>query len=1534
MNCALPSRSSVGWLLSAVCLLLWSELSSLADTLVPFGAEWRYFIGTEDASSPRENWRKPAFPDQSWDMGPAPVGYGEPDIMTGIPSSQVGNWLSVFFRRAFVVAAPGRVSQLDLAVRVDDGFVVWINGVEVGRYNVPSGDLDFFANGLSAIEPSTITLALTNNVPGLLVAGSNVLAIQVFNANFTSSDLLFDAELSSASDATPPSVVEVSPSANATVRELGLISVIFSESVAGVHASDLLINGVAATSVKAISPREYTFTCPQPPVGRVQVAWAGGHGIGDLASPANPFGGGTWSYTLDPSVAPAGMVISEFMADNTAGIRDDDGDRSDWIELRNAGSEPVDLSGWSLTDDATALRKWTFPRWVVPANNGHLLVWASEKDRTNSSTPFHTNFKLGTTGEYLALVDPHTNIVSEFAPAYPPQQANVSYGRDRVDAQLVGYFTISTPGSPNSVSGSGFVAKPVFSLQGGTYTNDTITVSIAAGASEVRYTVDGSIPTQTSPLYTSPLNIEVTTVLQARAFAPGLLPSEVEMRVYTLLNTGFSEFGSNLPILIINTAGRGIQQDQRVRAFVTAFEPHQGRAQLRATPDFESAAQIEVRGQTSSGFPKQPYNLEINDLYGNDLEVPLLGLPAESDWVLHNPYSDKCLMNNFLAFELHRKMGHYAPRCRFVEVFVKTSRGRVAYPSDYRGVYVLMEKIKIDKNRVDIEPLTPAHNKEPEITGGYIIKKDKNSPGDMDFFTSGGGGFSGQHLKYHEPKPREITPAQSEWILQYINRFEQSLYASDWLRRTGTNHYSHYIDVDSFVDHHWIVEFTKQIDGYRLSNYMSKDRGGKLRMEPIWDWNLALGNADYLDGWNATGWYYPQLGDMEHIWLRRLICGTPNGYDKAGDPDFNQKIVDRWSVLRTNVLSAAQVLARIDEIAAYLDEAQARDFSRFPRLNNYVWPNPSFYIAPTYAQIIQAMKTWVNNRYNWIDAQILKAPQLSRSSGPVPTGARVTLTAPTGAILFTLDGTDPRLPGGTINPLAKTYSGQAVTLESNARLFARARNGSEWSGPAVATYVVATPPLVITEIMYNPAALSGDTNTGAFEFIELKNIGTAELSLSGFAIGGGVDYRFGSSSTVARLAPGAHVLVVKNRAAFLTRYPSSAALVAGEYAGSLNNAGDRLILTGPLQEPILDFRYENDWYRVTDGAGFALVVRNERAGLSSWNEPGNWRASALPGGSPGADDPTPTAIPPILVNEVLTRPGAGETDLIELYNPGLAAVNIGGWSMTDDFDLPRKYVFPPGTILNPTSYLLLDRATFFGAGTNGFALNAAGDAIYLFSASGTELTGYAHGFRFGAADTGVSFGRHLTSTGEERFVAQTRSTFGAANAGPRVGPMVINEIMFEPGSTGGENNTEHEFLELLNISGESISLTDPASRTNPWRLRGGADFDFPTGSSVPPMGYVVLVSFDPSNAALAAGFRTKYGIGGDVQLFGPYSGALSNSGERLSLLKPALIPSGANTNLAYVLVDEVAVSRRSSLAFRRERDWPFFRKNRCGKLWR
>ena len=224
------------------------------------------------------------------------------------------------------------------------------------------------------------------------------------------------------------------------------------------------------------------------------------------------------------------------------------------------------------------------------------------------------------------------------------------------------------------------------------------------------------------------------------------------------------------------------------------------------------------------------------------------------------------------------------------------------------------------------------------------------------------------------PKSDKITQPQFDYLTGYLNSFEAALYGPNW--RDPLNGYPSFIDADSFVDYHWIVEYSKNIDGTRISNYMNKDRNGKVKMEPIWDWDLSWGNANYLTGGNTNGWYYPLLGDSDDLWLRKLRT----------DPDFYQRIIDRWGALRSNVFLPTNLFTRIDQLTNYLWEAQARDFAAWPRLGTYVWPNPNGaaggfdvdYVTPTsYAGIIAQFKKFVLGRYLFKDVPFTESARLA-----------------------------------------------------------------------------------------------------------------------------------------------------------------------------------------------------------------------------------------------------------------------------------------------------------------------------------------------------------------------------------------------------------------------------------------------------------------------------------------------------------------------------------------------------------------------------
>jgi len=449
--------------------------------------------------------------------------------------------------------------------------------------------------------------------------------------------------------------------------------------------------------------------------------------------------------------------------------------------------------------------------------------------------------------------------------------------------------------------------------------------------------------------------------------------------------------------------------------------------------------------------------------------------------------------------------------------------------------------------------------------------------------------------------------------------------------------------------------------------------------------------------------------------------------------------------------------------------------------------------------------------------------------------------------------------------------------------------------------------LRITEVMYHPAPPPAGSpySPEDFEYIELKNIGPLTLNLTGVHFTNGVEFSF-TGSAVTSLAPGQRVLVVKNSAAFASRYPSATG-IAGAYLGNLENNGETIRLDDAVGEKILEFKYNNSWYPITDGLGFSLVIKDENASWDTWADAQSWRPSSQLGGSPSLDDPAPPAIPAVLVNEALTRTDfPPPTDTIELYNPTAAAADIGGWFLTDDFNTPKKYRIPNGTSIAAGGYITFNESQFNpNPGVPpSFALSANGDEVYLFSGdANTNLTGYVHGFNFGAAEDGVSFGRYITSDGEEHFVAQSARSLGSANAGPKVGPIVVSEIMYRPPDIGTNDNSLDEYIELFNLSPDAVNLYDPTLTTNTWQIKGGVDFVFPQGTSLAAGQYLLLVNFNPADTTTASAFRARFGVPDAVALFGPYGGKLDNSSDNVELKKPTILTGGI---VAYVLVDKVS----------------------------
>lgn len=421
---------------------------------------------------------------------------------------------------------------------------------------------------------------------------------------------------------------------------------------------------------------------------------------------------------------------------------------------------------------------------------------------------------------------------------------------------------------------------------------------------------------------------------------------------------------SNLPIIVINTSSQTIQDEPKIIASMGIIDNGTGNRNTVTDPfnNYDGKIGIEIRGSSSQMFPKKQYGIELRNDAGEGINWALLGMPAEEDWVLFAPYNDKSLMRDVLAYNIARDLGGYAPRTRFCEVIIN---------DQYQGIYVLIEKIKRDKNRVDISKLDPDEISGDDVTGGYIIKIDKETG-------SGNGGWSSSYTppgrngsqtifyQYDYPKATEIPTAQKNYIRNFMAEFEGTLNSSNY------NHpdlgYSKYIDVESFIDFFIVNEVSKNVDGYRLSTYLHKDKdseGGKLRMGPVWDFNLGFGNADYCTQGNPEGWVtnFNAVcnGDWWLIpfWWNRLMQ----------DGAYRSKLAARWQELREDKLKTENVLAYIDSVYSVLNqEAQQRNFQKWPVLGEYVWPN--YYVGNTYLQEVDWLKFWITNRMNWLDANM------------------------------------------------------------------------------------------------------------------------------------------------------------------------------------------------------------------------------------------------------------------------------------------------------------------------------------------------------------------------------------------------------------------------------------------------------------------------------------------------------------------------------------------------------------------------------------
>ncbi len=1421
--------------IAILSVLLLAALSSLAATLIPRGAEWRYFKGTAEPSPGNiAGWRQPGFAEAGWLNGKSAFYYGE----SGYTGTQLGDmrngYTTLYLRTRFQVENPSLVTNLVLRTVVDDGFMVWINGSRMTFTNVPNAvNPAFNAVASSAIEPFASEIDLP---PSALVAGENVIAVQVFNGAIDSSDLVFDMDLESEEALSPiPNVVAVSP-APGFVSNLTSITVTFSESVTGVAATDLLLNGIPSADVTG-SGDKYTFTFPQPTFGPIDISWGPLHKITDLDTPprrfdfgalgstwayqlidadgpnlveivptpraslrslsevelrfsrpvrgvaaadllmngvaantvvgvgAGPyrftfsagatdgpaslsfasnhqiatdeevsvrFSGQSWSYSVDSNRPAPDIVIHEIMAENQSGIVDEDRDAEDWIELENRGSTAVNLDGWSLSVDRDEAGQWVFPPVTLSAG-ARMYLWASGKDRQDTSRRLHTNFKLNPNGDTLVLFGPELPRVPVSALEYPAQSPNHSYGRIMEGTNLVWrFFAGGTPGAANGTSSiTGKVDEVHFSVERGFF-NAPFTLSLACttpGAT-IRFTTNGSPPTLTNGFpYTTPISVAAHRVIRTAAFASNQLPSGVRTHTY-LMNLANNRRG--MPALSLVTATNNLYGRTGIMEYSPRNTTQHGAAWERPVsvelirPEDNGGFQLDaglrvaggdyIRGlytYRGSSLPESKYSFRLyfcGDYGPGRLNYRFFpGTTVESFNTLHlragmNDHSNPLLKDEFVR-ALTLSVGIPACHGTFVHLFLN---------GVYKGIY------------------NPAERVDDDFLQAYL-----------------GGGQLWDVMGPNSAAIRGDTVAWSR--LRTAARKDLSV-------RQNYLDVAAQMDLENFIDYLLPLIWADNDDWPHNNTRAARERlpGAKFKFYP-WDAEFAFTghSVSYDTLANTLSSVNPPWGTTDYQAMFNSLKRTR---------EFKLLFADRVhrAFYNDGPMTDARIRGVYEPIRAQL--------------------------APAISGFNNIINTWISGRRRYVTNSFLKAgfllstnaPMASRNGGTVSAGFELTLSNIVGDIWYTLDGSDPRVAfTDAVSPTARKYS-KALALEQPTRLRARSTVGTNWSAIIDWQYHVASigVPIQFSEIMYNPPG--GEP----FEFLELQNTGALPLDVSGFSMNG-VRFRF---PVPTPLVPSGGRVVLASDARtndFVARY--SGVEIAGWFGGSLADSGERLELLDPDGNQVASVEYGDNplWPQDADGSGASL----ERA--DAGGEPDNpitWIAGK-PGGTPGAANSASVPVP-IILNEIVA--GTGD-DWIELHNRGTESVDISGWSLSDR-GTQGQFVFAPSTEIRAGGFLRVDCDGDTQAGPlhAPFQLNRDGETVALFD----RLEKRVDVLVFGPAVDGHSLGRISGNW------TLCESTSRAANVASEMGSLTnltINEFLADSEQRG-------DWLEIHNTDANPVSL--------------------------------------------------------------------------------------------------------------------------------
>ena len=1023
------------------------------------------------------------------------------------------------------------------------------------------------------------------------------------------------------------------------------------------------------------------------------------------------------------------------------------------------------------------------------------------------------------------------------------------------------FFRIPTPGARNMLGAVDFLAPVAFSVARGFHETPFSLDLTASPGSTIYYTLDGKEPTTGSLPYVGLLNISSSVCVRAKAFKQDyessrpvthtyLFPADIiaspNMRTSITQNPTYGPRMTNalmaLPSICIATERDVIEWTPELAASVEMITTNK-------TEGFHINAGVARFGNRVTNFAKRQFRLYFRERYGaSKLKYPVFkgfdhGVPVVDEF-------DQLDLRSGSHDMSHRGFYMSGRFCddTLLETGHLNTHGRFVHVylnGKYWGQYHMRERWKAD---------TLA-----EYLGG-----DKT-----DYEAVEGDGSTGNWFA-----ARPVDGDGSAWT-RVKNR------ADDYhaVRK--------YLNVPQFLDFMWMWMYGQSEFEFRAVGATNASDNGFMFQLRDPDGFLRGGSHSVSD--RGPGSLLQKLRSENHPDFRVLQSDRIFRmffYDGVMTPDRNrERLLQRCSEVEVAFLaeSARWGFRTPVSWASERDKALNRFLTKTDSLLG------SFRSAGYYP---------------------VEAPVYNRRGGVFTNAFQLTITG-SSDIYYTLDGTDPR-EQGTGLAAGPRYEGP-IALTNSAVVKARVMNSTnEWSAVHEVLFLIDEPsPVRISEVMFNPRRPEGwETNLYArsdYEFIELQNTGGKTVGLAGMRLNDGVEFDF-SRGAVATLAPGETCVVVDDFEAFTNRYANWASIkIAGQWEGRLDDGGERIRLVDAFGRTNALFRYGDGrgWPPAADGAGHSLVplvVNDQTNGVLEYG--GSWRASTYMDGSPGRANPA--AVTDVVINEVVAHTDTGmpppldSDDWVELYNTTGSAIPLTDWYLSDDAGELTKWRIPDTKVIRATDWLTFtERNGFNPDGISGFGLNKAGEQVFLSYLPGGASNRVADCIRFKGQENGVSLGRY--PDGDADWFALI-ATPNSANGAP-ARPVVISEIMYHPLPTDAnpEDNTNDEYIEILNVSGGRVDLWNAAGT---WRL-DGQDFTFPPNTSLVAGESLLVVSFSPTNATALNAFLNVYGLtNNEVQIFGPYSGKLSNRGERVALERPQA-PDVAGGSVSWVIVDEV-----------------------------